>query len=186
MREKWLAGSILVLSAILAPGEARAEEVPYTVVTGSRIRFLTPADARPVQGTVLEVDAGTLLVSTDDREALRVSRQAITRLEVAVGRRRNARKGLFIGAAVGALVAGMVAFTPSDSLCPPFQGDTRMCLEGMDMLMKVAIPVAALEGAAIGALIKSDRWSPVDGDGVRIGLAPTRGRGVAVAVSLGL
>ena len=49
--------------------------------------------------------------------------------------------------------------------------------------------VGALGGAAWGALIghikKSDDWRPVGIDALRVTVAPTRGRGIAVGVNLG-
>jgi hypothetical protein len=49
------------------------------------------------------MDEQSLLVSSDDHIPLRVSRQAITRLDVSTGRHRRVLKGMMIGGGIGAL-----------------------------------------------------------------------------------
>ena len=39
-------------------------------------------------------------------------------------------------------------------------------------------------GVGIGALIKTDRWSSVPLERVQFGLAPTRGKGLGLALSM--
>lgn len=175
---------VLIVSALF-PSRARSEEhrgaVDSTFV-GSKVRFYAPTTIEgPVQGTVIEMDDSSLLISTENQRPFRVSRQAITKLEVAVGRHRNARKGLVIGALVGAVLVGSVAAVPRDSFCPPAEPATQSCLDVRKLFLTVGLPLAALEGAGIGALIKSDTWSSV---GVDMSVAPSRGPGLGLALSL--
>ena len=179
-----------LLAAIVStvfPDTVRPEEHPLAdpTLVGSKIRFLAPtAIDGPVQGTVMEMDGSSLLISTENHRPFRVSRQAITNLEVAVGRRGNARKGLVIGALVGAVLVGLAASVPKDSFCPPAKPDAQECLDARSLFLAIGVPLVALEGAGIGALIKSDRWSSVGIERVRVAPAPSRGPGVGLALSL--
>ena len=101
-----------------------------------------------------------------------------------MGRRRNTRKGLIVGAAFGAAVVAAIALIPKDSFCPPGEPSTESCLSDRTAFLALSIPSYALAGAGIGALIKSDRWSPVPLENVRISLAPTRGHGLGLSLSL--
>ena len=193
MKEHWLglaeSSLVFVLTAgLLLPGEARSEEHPDAVgpiFVGSKVRFQAPTAIQgTVQGTVMEMDKESLLVSTENQRPFRVSRQAITQLEVAVGRRRNPRKGLIIGAAAGAALVAFVAAAPKDSLCPPGEATTKSCLDDRSFFLVAGLPLVALEGAGIGALIKTDRWSSVPVEKVHFSLAPTHGQGLGLSLSL--
>jgi hypothetical protein len=170
VRSSWA----LLIVSLLCPGAARPEEQRATttaVIVGSRIRFQAPAVVQGrVQGTVMSMDDRSLLISTENQTPLRVSRGDIAQLEVAVGRRRNTRKGLIIGALAGAVFVGLVAAVPKDSFCPPGDLDTQTCLDTRSTFLALGLPVAALYGAGIGALIKSDRWSPVPIDKLQVGV----------------
>jgi hypothetical protein len=181
--------SLAVLTvSTLFPGTARSEEQPGAlgpIVVGSKVRFQAPtASQGPVQGTVMEMDSSSLLISTEKQRPFRVSRQAITQLEVAVGRRRNARKGLIIGTVAGAVLVGLVAGIPRDSFCPPAAPDPQSCRDTRKLFLTTGLPLVALEGAGVGALIKSDRWSSVPVAKVQMSLAPICGPGLGLALSL--
>jgi hypothetical protein len=192
MRKQWFWTTrssfvVALVVALLGAGELQAQEQAEMgpISVGSRVRFQAPSVIKgTVQGTVSEVDTESLLISTDDRRPFRVSRSAITQLEVAVGRRRNARKGLIIGAAVGATLLAIVAMMPKDSYCPPDDLALQTCLDDRSQTLAVVLPAAALEGAGIGALIKSDHWSGVPLERVHIGVVPTRTKGLGLALSM--
>jgi len=179
---------VVLIVAALFPGEARSAEQPESagaIVAGSKVRFRAPAvSQRRVQGRVTEMDDSSLLISTENEKPFRVSRQAITQLEVAVARRGNARKGLIIGAVAGAVFVGLVAAVPAEAACPTALLGDPQCLESRDLLLAAGLPVLALGGAGIGALIKSDRWAAVPLTKVHMTLAPTRGRSVGLTLSL--
>ena len=190
MRKQWFQATrfsfvVALVATFLCPGELQAQDEAGPISVGSRVRFQAPTVIKgSVQGTVMEVDDESLLVNTDEHRPFRVSRTAITQLEVAVGRQRNARKGLIIGAAVGAVLLGFLAATPKDSDCPPDDPALQACLDNRNSIMARVFPAATLEGAGIGALIKSDRWSSVPRERVQFGLAPTRGKGLGLALSM--
>lgn len=179
---------VLLMVALLAAPEARSEEpagLVGSIAVGSKVRLLAPTAMQgTIEGTVMATDAESLLVGVDGRGPARVSRNAITHFEIAFGRRRNTRTGLIIGAVAGALAVGVIAAIPKDEACPPGEPTTQSCLDDRSALLAFGLPAFAAEGAAIGALIKSDRWLPVPLENVRIGLAPTRGHGVGLSLAL--
>ncbi len=130
----------------------------------------------------MEMDDKSLLVSADDRIPVRVSRQAITRLEVSTGRHRLALKGMIIGAGIGAALIGPVYH--SDAKSSNCDNALVPCTTSLAGAEAVGIFVGAIYGAGIGALIKSDRWSAVPLEHVRVSLGPTRGRGVVLSASV--
>ena len=174
--------AMVLASLLLLPAEARPGELPKaTIVTvGSRVRILAPTMVHGrLEGMVLEMDENSLLVGMDDRGPIRLPREAITRLDVSTGRHRRALKGMIIGAGIGVATLGLAAATyHSDG------GGSSDSTSWGAAVGQFALGGAAW-GAGIGALIKSDRWSPVPLDTVRVGLGPTRGRGVALSVSVG-
>jgi hypothetical protein len=163
------------------PAEARSGELPKatTVTVGSRVRIVAPTMVHgALEGMMLEMDDSSLLVGIDDRGPTRLSRQAITRIDVSTGRHSRALKGMIIGAVLGA-GAGALAYSGDCN------GAVSVCVDSHSVV-PVGLVTGALVGAGIGALIKHDRWNRVPLDSVRVGLGPTRGRGVALSVSLGL
>ena len=126
----------------------------------------------------MEVHDGSLLVSTDDRIPLRVSRQAISHLEVSTGRRRKTLKGMIIGAGIGALVLQTAVSDNCDSAI-------ESCYTSRAEATGIGLLGGALWGAGIGALIKGDRWSTVPLERVQLSVAPTLGRGLGLTLSVG-
>jgi hypothetical protein len=110
--------AVLLASLLLHPSEARAEQGPQVagpIAVGSKVRLLAPATIQgPIEGTVMEMDEESLLISTKDHRPLRVSWQAITQADVSTGRRGHALKGMLIGAPIGALLG---AVYPLDTSC---------------------------------------------------------------------
>lgn len=174
--------AMLLASALFMPVEARSQELPEAaiVTVGSKVRILAPTLVRGrLEGMVLEVDDDSLLVGSDDRSPIRFSRQAITRLEVRTGRHRRALKGAIIGAGIGVATLGLAA-----AMYHGDGGGSSDAKSTAALFGQFALGGAAW-GAGIGALIKTDRWSPVPLDRVHVGLGPTRGRGAALSVSVG-
>lgn len=131
------------------------------------------------------MDEKSLLLSTEDQRPLSVPRQAITQIEVGLGRRRNTREGLILGASFGALL-GAVLPVESNIYCSTPE-PTAPCSLGVSRSELIASAVLgyAAVGAAIGHwAIKTDRWSSVPLDTLRVSLAPTRGRGLRLSLSL--
>ena len=172
--------AVVVASVLSLPTNALSQEAPQPIgflTVGSRVRLEAPTmKAGRLEGTVTELDKVTLVVSQHDRIPLRVPRQAIASLEVYAGQRRAAPKPMLIGAGIGMSVFAL--------------GSGLACFEGCsqsehESALAALLLVGGIVGAGVGALIKQDRWSAVPLDRVRMSLGTTRGRGVALSLSLG-
>jgi hypothetical protein len=173
-----LLGLVLV-SALFVPGEAWPQEQAQTVspiTVGSRVRVLAPSAVKgQVEGTVMQIDENSLLLSTDDHLPLTVPRGAIARLDVSTGRHRKWLKGMCIGAVIGAVSWGASYTDCTSSSCDTSRGD----------VMAIGAVGGSIWGAGIGALFSGDRWSPVPLERVRVSLGPTRRQGMALSLSVG-
>ena len=178
MRPIELLLSVAFGAGILAPVGLSAEEPPdplSPIVVGSRVRLRAGTITRGrVTGMVAAMDAASLTVAQDDGAPLRVPRDAVTELEVSLGRRRQALQGLLRGAVIGA--AAGFALSPSDSCSNAIAICWTTRPEGAGLL--------ALEGATlgviIGALVKSDKWSRVGPQRVQVSVAPVAGRPMGI------
>lgn len=172
----------LGLVVFLSAGVARAQSIPE-LRPGARVRLVAAAfSRRPLVGTVSRLDATAVELQTADRnQPTLVPRDAITRVEISVGRRSRSR-GALIGGSLGAAI-GVIAVlaTPGEPCepnlfgCPPF-GITK----GMASVLIGGIGAAS--GALIGSLIPpGERWkAPAAG---RLSIAPAGARGVQAALS---
>lgn len=162
----------VLASMLFVQGEAWSEEQVKAVspiALGGRVRLRAPTAVQGrIKGTVMEMDEKSLLVSADDRTPVRVPRQAITQLEVSTGRHSKALKGMLIGAAIGGVVG-----VYCDLDCNAAAVHAAGAVSG------------AVGGLLVGALFHGDRWSSVPLESVRVSVAPARGRGLALSLSLG-
>jgi hypothetical protein len=138
--------AVLLVPLLLSPAAAREQNdaaIPDPITAGCRVRLWAPQIVRGrIEGTVASTDAASLVVDTGGH-VLRVSRRAITRLDVGEGRGRQAVRGTMIGAGIGLL--GLASGAPG------------IFYSGL------------VYGAGIGALVKGDRWREVPLDRVRTG-----------------
>jgi len=169
---------LLILLALSTRAQSQDWTTPETaVVVGSRIRLLAPTAVQErIEGTVMEVDENSILVSTGDQRALRVPRKAVTELEIGTGRHGNAVRGVLIGAAGGAAVFAVVP--PCAGLEPGQTCPTKGQFIGMGAVG------GAVSGAIIGHFIKRERWVSVGLASARLNVAPTRGRSVELSVAM--
>ena len=180
--------AVVVASTVYGSDEARSAAQSSAVgqiTVGSKVRFQAPSAIQgPIQGTLMEMDEESLMVSTENQRPFRVSRQAITQLELSTGRRGHARTGLIIGAAVGAAFGAVI---PLDFGCTQAQLAVRdsSCIESRGAMIALGVLADAGGGALIGHLIKSDRWSSVPPERIRVSLAPTRWHGARLSMSVG-
>jgi hypothetical protein len=155
--------------AMLArPAEAQSESEATALTVGTAVRLRAPTVVSgAVQGKIVEMDASSVVVMNDDRP-FRVPRQAITHLEVSTGRHRQWRKGMIIGAAFEG--------TGLTLLCGGGVGDHAYCAA-------LGLFAGGVWGAGVGALFKTESWSPVAPVGFHVGVAPTPGHGAALSLS---
>jgi hypothetical protein len=171
-----LALAMTLASIVALASEQRSpQETLSPIVTGSRVRVVSPrAVSGRVTGTVIEMSAESLVILADERP-LRVPRDAIEQLEVSTGKQRRTLKGMLIGAGIGAVVVPPALYDSCLSDCGS-KWSAEYILAG--------VGVGAAWGAGIGALVKKDRWSSVPVTQVRLGLWPIRGGGIGASVSL--
>jgi hypothetical protein len=155
------------LTGVLALGltAACAAHIASTPVpapaAGSHIRYAVRSDsARFTTARVVSLDAGTLISRRFDPGiggrpgrwiAESLATDALAHLQVRTGRRGHALRGGLIGAGVGLASGLLCAAAPSDGWLQPDPGE---CLA-------FSLLGGAGYGLLIGALIKSDVWSPV-------------------------
>jgi hypothetical protein len=178
---------VLVVSLTLMwTGDTHAQDLPGAlgpISVGSKVRLQASTVVQgPIRGTVMEMDRESLLVSTENQRPLRVSRQAITQLEVSTGRRGHARTGLIIGAVVGAASGAVVPLNFGCTQAQIAAGDSSCIVSRGTMITYGVLGDAGL-GALIGHLIKSDRWSSVPPERIRVSVAPSGGRGARMSMS---
>lgn len=174
----------LTLLPLLA-GNVLADDAP-PLILGSRIRVT--ADRRIV-GKLLARDDQTLTLDLGDaKDPVEVPRAAIIRVEQSVRPSRRGQEalggaaaGAFAGLALGALRgssarASLLGYPPGEHR--EWSGPSPLAF----FLVYGLVLVPA--GAIVGALSGGERWKKVPLDRIKVGLAPTRGRGIAGGVSV--
>lgn len=131
----------LASSVRMAPG----------LVIGARLRV--QHESRETKGVLVSANAEHIAVSGDQGVVL-IPKNAVARLDVSSGRRRQLLKGLLIGAVAGvALDFADAPYCSSggviDTTCSRAQSAAETGLGGL------------IVGGAIGAIVRKDRWSPV-------------------------
>src|SRR5262245_45703993 len=143
------------------------EPLPLALPSGVKARVSTTAVPGLMKGIVVNTDGEslTLLLEQGSQQKLRV--EDLTRLDVAFSQKRQTLKGAIIGTAVG-LAFGFLMDVDPDTC--EFYESTTFCSRG-DAVLASGLVFAGL-GAGIGALVKTDRWSPVNVDAFRRKASP--------------
>jgi hypothetical protein len=172
-------GTLVVISFTVAPIATIASQEPPALNAGARIRATsTSVSGGPLLGTVLAFDADSLIVQ-GDTGTWRLSLASLTHLDKSEGQRSHALKGagtgLLVGAGVGALIG---------SGCDTVEGPFASKVECIAVGAAAFGAGGALVGAAIGALTRTERWTEVPLDRLRISFMPRRGSRVQFMASL--
>jgi hypothetical protein len=193
---------VLVVTLGATVGEALAQQPPaaepaaLTLPMGSRVRLQTAgAPGHWVKGVLVSADSAAVAMVPEDApplgaNQLRVPSASLARFELRTGSKRHWLIGLGVGAALG-LVLGATAEV-NEATCN-YDWSTDFCSRGEAVAGSVAVLGGA--GAIVGALVKTDRWTPVALDALgppasrTSGLAPQirvlQGGGVGLALSVG-
>ncbi|HET7111111.1 MAG TPA: hypothetical protein VFI41_09555 [Gemmatimonadales bacterium] len=141
-----------------------------------RVRIRQAGASRPTVGIITQIDSDTIHLRAVEGD-LAIARSDMTRLDVSRGVHSNAgpgfRKGMWIGAIVGAAMGVMVLADPDE-----------FWYDGGAEIVPLAAAVSGLEGAVIGAgigaLSHSEHWqkSRTDGQTLSLYVAPRQGRTV--------
>jgi hypothetical protein len=175
MLTRKLVAAVLGLGIVTAPPARADERVAVETAPGTRVRYQTGAEWRET-ATVVETQEDSLLVRLSRNGAVvRVPLAGMRHLEVSAGRRSNAETGAIVGAVPGVLFGGYVGLTACyESECAG-SGIPAAALGAF-----IVGTLTGLVGAAIGALIQTERWKPLSLPRTEIQLGPTR-QGLAVA-----
>jgi hypothetical protein len=182
-------------SAVPPAPQAAAEPVLLTLPMGSRVRMQTMAASGGwIKGILVSADSASVALVPENApplgaNQLRVPSASVARFELATGKKRHWLPGLVIGAALG-LALG--ATSDVDPVACEFDYNYE-CSRG-EALALYGVSLAAV-GAGIGALVKTDRWTPVALDALappppRVsGIAPQLralpGGGVGLGIAVG-
>jgi len=160
MSARMLAVSLVVVlgstSGLLA--EQGAEPPALSLPSGVRARVWSATLPEPIRGILMKSDAKAIYVSPESVGTLKaVPLESITRLDLALGEKRNTLKGVLYGTALG--LASGLAWKVDPQTCHDLSS-TDFCSRGE------AVGGGALAGAGLGALIgfliKSDRFTTMD------------------------
>ena len=176
------------------PSEVRVAPTPavWTPAIGMRTRVTSPAlgPGRSV-ARVLGYRADTLVLRPEGtQDSVAVPFAQVTRLDVSRGRKTNVRKGLLFGLVGGATLGAVSAYAAYEK--DSCEANQFICIGNMfsrseETLMGGAVLglLGAAVGGVVGAVWRTERWerAPLGSSVGRVGLAPVRGGGLALAVS---
>lgn len=137
------------------------EPPPLRLPAGVRVRVWTFSLAgQRIEGTLLSADSAAVTLIPKSSQPLlggemRLPAGDVTRLDVALERKSHWWQGALVGAAVGA------AFAFTDDVDPVLckVNENVLCSRG-EAILVYGLGTTAV-GAGVGALIKTDRWTPV-------------------------
>ena len=174
----------LITLMFVLPVEGSAQAV---LSPGDRIR-IERVDGTTLTGTLSTRVAETVLVSVGvDGPIVEVPVEGIEALEISLGRQRRFGKyfGLTVAAAsVAGATIGFLAYTESSCSFLCFGPNTRAEYTGFGFAIGVVVGLPL--GALMGALIKEERWNPLEIPGPTesgLTIRPLIGNGVGFAGS---
>jgi len=184
MHRRTTVASVLVMAMLgTSLAEAgRAQEPPGATVAsalteGARVRLLwSTANAR-VSGVVVGVDGTVVTIAPDGGLPLKIPLRSVTKMDVSLGAKRNTLKGLAIGVLSGIAMGFAVSLDPETCNYPE---STSFCSRG-EAVGGFTLVFGGI-GAAVGAMIWTERWAPISVGLRTSGEAKGRAAEVAVAV----
>jgi len=147
--------SILAITITASAQEQGNPLAGSPVVVGSRVRLRSSAIQGRPRGLVVAMDDTSLTLANDGGLPLKLGLASITSIDTSLARKRNTFQGLAAGVLAGVITGSRVAVNPND--CGP--QSTNFCSHG-EAITGFSIVFGGL-GAAVGALVKSDRWAKV-------------------------
>lgn len=161
LRRLVLTAAVLVAGAPAALAQAPAAPPPLKLPAGIKVRVWTYSmGGQRIEGTLLSADASAVTLIPKGGQPLltaemRLPASDVTRLDVALDKKRHWLEGALIGAALG------VALALTDDVDPVLceVNENVLCSRGEAFLVYGVTSTAI--GAGIGAFIKTDRWTPV-------------------------
>lgn len=158
---------LVLTAAVLAAGvpavlaQAPPAPPPLKLPAGIKVRVWTYSmGGQRIEGTLLSADSNAVTLVPKSSQPLltgemRLPASDVTRLDVALDKKRHWLEGALIGAALGAALALTDDVDPV--LCEV--NENVLCSRGEAVLVYGLTSVGL--GAGIGAFIRTDRWTPV-------------------------
>jgi len=155
---------VIALLGLVAT-EVLAQEVPQPpaleLPVGARVRLRTlAAEGQWIQGILASADSRSISIVPEEApplgaNQLRLPGEAVTRLELATGKKRQWLPGLLIGAAFGVTMGLTMDVDPGRCELD----DNYFCSRG-SAVGAMGGTFAAI-GTLVGALVRKDVWTPV-------------------------
>jgi hypothetical protein len=142
---------------------------------GDRIRIKTPSSSSAIKGTLVAADDVGLTLAPEGRDTShrKFARSEIAKVEVVRGKKSHWLAGAVAGAAGGLVLTALYC-------------GNGWCDESGEWAGSAAFfgGIGAAGGALVGVLIRTDRWQDVPSEGLKVGVRPMRGRGLALTLRL--
>jgi hypothetical protein len=161
-----------------------------SIPLGTRVRVIAGvgSDSRRIVGTLTSAGAAAWVLRLNEQgDSVVVPTADLTEVRVRRGTRRHILQGIAIGVLFGGIL-GAATYEPWARSCDPpsFCSNWGSPLSGLDSPAFAIVGGAVgggLAGAAIGAMVKTDRWELVNREDLQVAIRP-RGAGLGVGVSL--
>jgi hypothetical protein len=161
--------ALFALAILLQAGAVQGQETDLGAAD-RRVRIETKAESKPRTGVLVGATADTLTIRVDRSGVLaEVSRADVVDLRVSRGVRRETLCGLLAGAAAWVVIVGIEAAI--DTLDESGVGEPAF------------IGGLLVGGAAIGSLVKRERWERVSERSLALWLTPER-RGATIRLAV--
>ena len=178
-------GALVLVTIVASPSVARAqapaEPVPLTLPMGARVRVqTTAAPGSWMKGILVSADSSTIAMVPEHApplgaNQLRLPSASIGRFELHTGSKRHWLIGLAAGVAVGVAVGA----TTNEIDPVACEYDYNYACSRGEAIALYGATFGAI-GAGIGALVKTDRWTPIAVDA--LGPPPPRVSGIVPRV----
>jgi hypothetical protein len=162
-----------------------------SIPLGTRVRVIAGvgSDSRRIVGTLTSAGTAAWVLRLNERgDSVVVPTADLTEVRVPRGTRRHVLQGIAIGVLFGGILGAATYHEPSARSCHPASfcsnwGSPWSGLDSRDFAIFSGAVGGGLVGAAIGAMVKTDRWQLVNRQDLRLAVRP-RGAGLGVGVSL--
>ena len=157
-----MGGGFVLGVMVLLAASATAQELPSgrvplpPVALGTRVKVDSRAVGGSMTGTVTALDRSFLTLAPEDGPKILVPLDSVARLETSRGRKRNVKRGLWMGAVVGAGLS--LLYVPTECTGPLATGGLRCSRPGVAVVGALAGSAA---GGVAGFVLKSERWAEV-------------------------
>ena len=156
--------AFIPLLGLLAIAGRAAAQTEAAEASPARARITLAGGSEPLVGTITRATPDELAIVRAPGDTARIPRASIARIESSRGMRSNTGRGLRLGAILGGAAGAVLGIAAMSD-------DTGYLDFGAEAIPAMATGGAILGaavGAGVGALSRSERWSPAEPDGVEL------------------